>query len=277
VPGGAVSNRLIDSVRPGDFLELTRPAGVFCLGPGDDRAAGDDRAGGRPLVAFCGGSGITPVMSLAKAALMTSSRPVRLLYANRDRRSVIFADQLDRLAAASDDRLEVRYHHDSDSGLLTAEDIAASLAGWEDADFYICGPPPFMDLVESVLTDSGVDPERVFIERFGAPEPEPAGAPEVAEADPVPETVTVVINGRKHRAAYQAGQTLLETARRAGLKPPFSCESGTCATCMAIIREGTVRMRVNAALSPDEVAEGWVLTCQSLPTSAAVTVEYESL
>jgi ferredoxin len=76
---------------------------------------------------------------------------------------------------------------------------------------------------------------------------------------------------------YQTGDTLLETARRGGLRPPFSCEAGNCATCMAFLKEGSVRMRANNALTPEEVEEGWVLTCQSLPSGETVTVEYEAM
>ena len=75
---------------------------------------------------------------------------------------------------------------------------------------------------------------------------------------------------------YQAGDTILETARRGGLSPPFSCEPGNCATCMAHLDEGAVTMRVNNALSAEEVDDGWVLTCQSIPTSREVVVDYDA-
>jgi 3-ketosteroid 9alpha-monooxygenase subunit B len=97
------------------------------------------------------------------------------------------------------------------------------------------------------------------------------------EDDEVTETVVVILGGRKTEVAYQAGDTVLETARRGGLRPPFSCEAGNCATCMALLHEGSATMRANNALTPDEVEEGWVLTCQALPQGRTVTVEYESL
>ena len=90
------------------------------------------------------------------------------------------------------------------------------------------------------------------------------------------EAVVIVLDGKEHSVRYQPGETFLETARRAGLRAPFSCEAGSCATCMAFLREGTARMRVNNALTPEEVEEGWVLTCQGFPTSPAVTVVYET-
>ena len=140
VAGGLVSNWFLDNLSEGSTMELTKPAGVFC--PQDSE---------RPVVAFCGGSGITPVMSIAKHVLATTKRPVRLLYANRDRNSVIFDAALAAMSAAHPGRLEVRHHFDTDDGFLTTEAIADFVAADLDADFYICGPGPFMDLVESTV------------------------------------------------------------------------------------------------------------------------------
>lgn len=271
VEGGLVSNWLHDHVAEGDVLDATRPAGVF-------GASADDR----PIVGFCGGSGITPVMSVTKHALATTARSVRLLYANRDRTSVIFTDELDALAAAHPGRLEVTHHLDADTGLLDAAAVAAVVGDERDVDVVLCGPGPFMDLVEQTLLDLGVRPERISVERFvnaGQPTPlDAAAAAEVsdeADAD-VPAEVSIILKGKRHTVGYRAGDTLLETARRGGLQAPFSCEAGNCATCMALLHEGTATMRANYALSADEVEEGWVLTCQAVPHGAAVAVEYES-
>jgi 3-ketosteroid 9alpha-monooxygenase subunit B len=229
-------------------------------------------------------------MSIAKSALAATARPVRLLYANRDRPSVIFADELRSLGDRYAGRLDLRLHLDTDGGFLeagTVAEFAASAAPGLDGDFYICGPGPFMDLVEATLLGAGVDAGRISIERFdgpgGAAAPAPAdgggtaaaGADSGADAD-VPESVTVILGGKKVTVGYHAGDTVLQTARRGGLPAPFSCEAGDCATCMAIVREGSATMRVNNALTPDEVDEGWVLTCQALPRGRTVTVEYEA-
>jgi len=90
------------------------------------------------------------------------------------------------------------------------------------------------------------------------------------------ESVVVRLDRRTHTLAYHAGDTLLETARRAGLRPPSSCEQGNCATCMAHLESGTVTMRANNVLSAEDLAEGWVLTCQSIPTSREVVVDYDA-
>ena len=196
------------------------------------------------MLGFCGGSGITPVMSIAKEVLATTQRPVRLLYANRDRNSVIFDAAFAALGAAHPDRLEVQHHFDADEGFLTPEAIAGFVDGDLDADLYICGPGPFMDLVESTLQALGVAPERIFIERFLV---EQAGEDRRADRRgsrrrrrvAVPEEVTVMLGGKTVVVRYQPGDTLLETARRGGLRPPFSCEAGNCATCMAFLKEGS--------------------------------------
>jgi 3-ketosteroid 9alpha-monooxygenase subunit B len=271
VVGGLVSNWLLDNLSEGDTIELTKPAGVFC--PQDS---------GGPVVGFCGGSGITPMMSIAKHVLAATERPVRLLYANRDPDSVIFDAALAALGATHPDRLEVQHHFDTDSGFLTAETIAQFVAPDLDADMYVCGPGAFMDVVETTLQALGVAPERIFIERFLVEPAEKTDAliDEKAAGDvdaAVPDDVTVTLGGKTVVVRYQPGDTLLETARRGGLRPPFSCEAGNCATCMAFLKEGSVRMRANNALTPEEVEEGWVLTCQSLPSGQTVTVEYEAI
>jgi len=273
VEGGLVSNWFLDAVSEGDALEVTKPAGVFC-----------PQTSELPVLAFCGGSGVTPVMSITKHVLATTTRPIRLLYANRDRTSVIFDDLFTELTARHADRLDVRRHFDTDGGFLTSNDVAGFVAGTLDADFYICGPGPFMDLVESTLHEIGVAPERIFIERFLVERQEkeaalaaPAAGAGGADGAAIPDEVTVTLGGKTEVITYHAGDTLLETARRGGLRPPFSCESGNCATCMAFLKEGSADMRANNALTPEEVEEGWILTCQGLPRGNVVTVEYEDM
>jgi ferredoxin-NADP reductase len=269
VPGGRVSNWMLDEVAEGDVLALTRPAGVFTLRPRST-----------PLVAFSGGSGITPVMSLIKSALVTTDRSVRLLYANRNTESVIFAEELDALTCTYPDRLEVVHHLDVEQGFVHSDAVTQFVDTDIAADFYVCGPAPFMDVVEDALAVLHVPSDRVFIERFAfasaALRDEPPATPATLPGDDAEtETVVIVLNGATHEVRYHAGETILETARRAGLRAPFSCEAGSCATCMAHVVVGEVTMRLNNALTPEEVADGWALTCQGFPASSAVTVVYE--
>ena len=262
VPDGVVSNWMNDHLSPGDVVEVSRPAGFFrlveCQGEGD-------------IVAFSAGSGITPVLSLVKTAVATTSQRVRLLYANRDEDAIILRSEIDALAAHP--RFTVSHHLDVEKGFVDRDAIGAFMAPAGGAEFYVCGPGPFMDVVEHTLLAGGVEEARIHIERFTPeewlPEPEPAG---VTDA---PTRVTIQIGARTETTDYHPGTTILQTARQMGMSPPFSCESGSCATCMARLTEGTASMHVNNALTPEEVAEGWVLTCQALPTSPTVHVVYE--
>jgi ferredoxin-NADP reductase len=260
VPDGRMSNWMNDALAPGETIEVMRPSGLFVL-----------RDAATPIVAFAGGSGITPVISIIKTALATTARPIMLVYANRDADSVNFKNELERLRADSQGRLVVHHHLDREAGFLDALQCAELVGNRVDADFYVCGPGPYMDVVEAGLAKLGVEAERVFIERFVVPEEPAARASEATT-----ESVMIKLDHREHVLAYQPGDTVLETARRGGLRPPYQCESGSCATCMAHLDEGTVRMRVNNALTAEEVEEGWVLTCQSLPTSARVVVNYDA-
>ncbi|MEU6140522.1 ferredoxin--NADP reductase [Streptomyces sp. NPDC047081] len=258
VPDGKVSNWLIDHVSEGDELELTQPRGLFCLRPADS-----------PLLGFSGGSGITPILSLAKSTLSTTDRSVRLLCADRDREAAIFRSVLEDLAARHPGRLTVVRHLDAERGFLDPAAIREFVGADCDGDAYVCGPEPFMELVESALPGPG----RVFSERFGGGGPTPVvngtNTPEVSG------TVTILLGNKRVSVPKHPNETLLQSARRAGLTPPFSCEAGNCASCMAKLTEGSATMRVNDALTEEEVTEGYVLTCQGVPDEGSVTVHYE--
>ena len=167
----------------------------------------------------------------------------------------------------------VHHHFDIDRGFVDEERVQRFLADGSDRDFYICGPSPYMDTVEAGLSMLDVERTQVFVERFLVPDDAPILVSDAAVASP--ESLVIRLDRRKHTVPYHTGDTVLETARRGGLRPPFSCEAGNCATCMAHLDRGTVAMRVNNALSQGELNDGWVLTCQSIPTSAELVVDYD--
>lgn len=261
VPGGKVSNWMLDNLVEGDEVTITRAAGTFCL---------SETTG--PLLGFSGGSGVTPILSLVKSALATTDRSVRLLCADKDRASVIFDAALDDLVARYPGRLSVVRHIDAENGLIDPAAIVDFVGADTDADCYVCGPEGFMAVVTAALPGPG----RVFIEDFDAtPQThEIVPAPEKAE-DTTGGTITIHIDRKKAEVPRVPGETLLESARRAGVSPPFSCEAGNCGTCMARLSEGSATMKVNDALEPDEVEDGYVLTCQAIPDTPSVTVHYE--
>jgi 3-ketosteroid 9alpha-monooxygenase subunit B len=266
VKDGRVSNWFNDQVDAGSTLEVMKPAGVFVL-----------RKSAAPIVLFAGGSGITPVISIVKTALRTTDRQIKLVYANRDERSIIFKTELDALVAAHADRLEVVHRLDDRDGFVDAALVEAEVGTNTSADFYICGPGPFMDVVENTLEHLGVKHEHVFIERFesvDAAEEEAevsVGMPAVGGGP----SATIVLDGATHEITLQEGETILHGARRQGLEPPFACEDGYCGCCMAMVKEGDVEMMHNdGGVDAKQIAAGWVLTCQGVPKSPKVRVEY---
>jgi 3-ketosteroid 9alpha-monooxygenase subunit B len=260
VPDGVVSNWWLDNVTAGDTLDVQPPAGFFQLTDGD----GD-------VVMFAAGSGVTPVFSLLKTAMAATGRRAQLLYANRDRESVIFGSALDALAARHPDRLRVVHHLDVDDGFVRTDTVETMLSNLNRPDFYICGPAPFMGVVEGALLANGIEPARIHIERF---DPVADVAVPAETAATTTTRVTIELDDRTDVADHRPGTTILQTARQLGMSPPYSCESGSCATCMGRLLEGTVQMRTNNALTPEEVEDGWILTCQSVPTSPRVHVVY---
>jgi 3-ketosteroid 9alpha-monooxygenase subunit B len=254
VPGGRGSGWFHGSVTPGSTLQVMQPAGRFVLHEGE-----------RALLLYAGGSGVTPILSLIKSALATTQRRIRLFYANRDAASVIFREELDALAAKYGARLEVIHHLDAELGLTSRPEVERVHAGFEQADAYLCGPGPFMELVEQTLLAQGHSRDHLWIERFeGVGEHSHAGTPaaQASSAGAVPSEVVVHLDKTVHRIPYAKGQSLLAAARKAGLGAPFACEEGYCGSCAAKRLRGRVTMLANDVFTPEEVAQGWILTCQ---------------
>lgn len=261
VAGGRISNWMNDNLKVGDSIMASVPQGRFILDPETRSSA--------PLFLFAGGSGITPIIALLKSALASTKRSITVLYANQDRDSVIYGEELDRLAAEHPDRLAVHHHFDAEGGYLEPAEVRTLLHHTDIAEFYICGPEPFMALVESTLTEAGVHEELVYIERFVSPaDPDRIEVHEVDVASlEAPDAFSLWLNGRSRTVPYLAGQTLLQCAQAAGLQPAHSCESGYCGSCMATVKTGRVHMRTHEALSERDIARGVALLCQSVPAS----------
>ncbi len=269
VDEGRVSNWFNDRLSVGDRVEVMAPLGHFVL-----------RESEAPMLLFAGGSGITPVISLIKTALHQTSRTIRLVYGNRNRASIIFAEELERLQAGSAGRLTIEHRFDDEHGFLDPDALRQRLAGFEDAHAYLCGPEPFMEVVEQTLLAEGFGMDRIFIERFeahavpGAPEVVVGHAEEGAEAG-VPSEIRVTQGGQEHVVPYTEGASVLRSALDAGVDAPFACEEGYCGSCAAMCHEGTVTMPVNDVFSPAEVEKGWILTCQARVQTGPCKITYE--
>jgi 3-ketosteroid 9alpha-monooxygenase subunit B len=176
----------------------------------------------------------------------------------------------------------VEHHLDSEQGFLQAPAARARLPGFEAAHSYVCGPTPFMDLVESVLAEAGFDSDRIYIERFSSPaDGEMPGVladhgPAAEEgAGVAPEVLVVHLDGATHHVPYRAGQSILNAVRDAGLEPPYACEQGYCGSCAARRIRGEVVMTVNDVFDEAEVAEGHILTCQGRAVGTDCELGYE--
>lgn len=268
VAGGAVSNWICDNLEPGHELEVLPPAGRFT-----------PRSLDADLLMFAGGSGITPIMSIARSVLARSAGSVVLVYANRDERSVIFADRLRELSDRHPGRLTVLHLLESVEGLPSVarlRALATPFAGRDAA--LVCGPAPFMDAVTTALVEVGVPRERVIVERFLSLATDPfAETPAAVGTDPGPDAarLTVTLDGERREMAWPLTTPLLDLLRGAGLEAPFSCREGACSACACKVSGGEVRMIRNDVLEAEDLEEGWVLACQSLPVTDEVEITYD--
>ncbi len=273
VDEGRVSNWFNDELKVGDSILVQPPEGRFVLRSDE---------GDHGVVLFGGGSGITPVLSIMKSALRTTNRDVKLIYANRDSRSIIFKDEIDVWLSEFPNRFEVVHHLDSESGFMSVAEIREHIRGWEDGEFFVCGPTGYMDAVEEAFKASHIDIGQTKFERFISPI-DPDRKDETAEAvpeqsdDEIPESFTMVLEGQSHEVPYEKGLTLLDSAVKAGHKPPSSCEDGYCGCCMALLKSGAVNMASHDALEPSDIERGWVLACQSRPaTTEPIELDFDA-
>jgi 3-ketosteroid 9alpha-monooxygenase subunit B len=266
VPGGRVSTFLVEQVRVGDWLEVERPAGRFVL-----------TADTSPLHLYGAGSGITPLISMIKTALASTDRRVELFYANRDEASIIFRGELEGLVRAHPGRLAVHHWLDAARGFVGAADV---VRGPEGAHHYLCGPGPFMSVVEGALVALGVPPSHLHVERFVSPpdptptQPGDAVAPVEPPATGEAAVVLVEHEGTTLEVPCPPGMTLLEAALAAGMDAPYSCKEGFCGCCSALLLEGEVKMDADDALTPEAKRRGLILACQSRPRTGRCSIRF---
>ena len=260
VVDGLVSNWVVDNVHGGDRIDVSVPTGSFVLPEGESTT---------DVVAFAAGSGVTPILSVVKSVLHDTHGRVRMIYANRDRASVIFLECLHALQEQYPDRLQITYSFDDESGFVSPGQVADLLGTGLKSELFLCGPKGFMDMVTTTLVWCGVRSDQLHVELF-SPDEDAGNAGAGSDAE-----VTVTLGGRTATIAHRAGWTLLHSARAAGLAAPSSCHLGQCATCVARVTEGQAEMANNQILTAEEVAEGWILTCQARPVTPRISVVYE--
>jgi ring-1,2-phenylacetyl-CoA epoxidase subunit PaaE len=277
VPGGALSGWLVREVAPGDRIEVQPPSGSFTA----------DLSVPARHVLIAAGSGITPVLSIAASALRTPGAEVFLLYGNRRAGSVMFADEIADLKDRYPARFQVAHVLSREpqevelfSGRLDAERLALLLPVLCDVPgvghWWLCGPFGMVTGAMDVLSGLGVPGERVHRELFYVEDT----PPEQEHHEEAPLTggcrATVILDGRRTEVTIPPGSPVLDGALRARPDLPFACKGGVCGTCRARVTSGKVRMRRNFALEQAEVDAGFVLTCQSLPVTGELTVDYDA-
>ena len=284
VPGGRFSGFATQHLRIGDKLEVMPPTGNFCVRP--------EARSTRNYVAFAAGSGITPVLSIIRTLL--SGEPgcrVTLVYGNRTRASIMFREAIEALK----DRYLTRFHlihvlsrEETDTtihaGRIDGAKCAAlcpNLISLKDTDaFFLCGPAGMTDAVRTFLLDHGVVADRIHAELFTTPGQ--ASAEVAHDIDhkaqaAILSRVTIKLDGVSTSFDMRDAQdTILDAALKQGIDLPYSCRGGMCCTCKAKLEEGHVEMDRNFALEPEEVGAGYILTCQSHPTTPVVTVNFDA-
>lgn len=277
VPGGRFSAWANEVLVPGREIDVMTPEGRFHV-PLDARQA-------KHYVAFAAGSGITPILSLARSVLAREPRSrFTLVYGNRRQSSVMFHEALEDLKDRYLSRFSLfnvfsRESQDIElfNGRIDAARVRAFVAALIPPatidEAFVCGPATMIDEVEAALIESGVPRERVHVERFGV-----AGemtAP-VDDTDAASARVTIVVDGVRREVDFVPGQhSILDAGLAAGIDLPYSCKGGMCATCRARVLEGEVKMAKNYTLEPPDLAAGFVLSCQAFPLTDRVVVSYD--
>jgi ring-1,2-phenylacetyl-CoA epoxidase subunit PaaE len=278
VAGGAVSGWLVHELKPGDRIDVQAPSGTF--------TPDLDDPGHHVLIAA--GSGITPMLSIAASVLAArDSSTVTLLYGNRRSDTVMFADEVADLKDTYPARMHIIHvlsrepqEVDLYSGRLDRARLAELLPVTVDVasvgHWWLCGPFGMVTDAMDVLAGLGVKPGRVHRELFWVEDDPPVAA--THEDPPVGEgaSLTVILDGRSSTLTLPVGTAVLDGAQRVRPDLPFACKGGVCGTCRAKITRGAATMRRNYALEPGEVDAGYVLTCQALPASDEITVDYDA-
>lgn len=280
--GGLFSRHALEALHVGDTVEVMAPAGRFVVRP--------DPAAARHHVAIAAGSGITPVMAIMATVLAEEPRSrFTLVYGNRDGGSVMFADEIADLKDTYPARLQVmhilsRESHDAEllHGRIDADKLDVLLAAVVPPptvdQWYLCGPMGLVETVQERLRHNGVPPESVHTELFHVDGEPPRLARPRTDGDGAAGScsVSVRLDGRSSSFTMPDVGSLLDATLSVRPDAPFACRGGVCGTCRARLTRGTVRMARTYALEESEIAAGYVLACQAVPTSDRLVLDYDA-
>ncbi|MZR31823.1 1,2-phenylacetyl-CoA epoxidase subunit PaaE [Sneathiella litorea] len=282
IAGGKYSNYANENFRPGKVIDVMEPQGRFFTPLSAENA--------KHYLAIAAGSGITPILSIIKTILKTEpASRVTLVYGNRSVSGIIFLEALEDLKNIYPDRFNImhilsREHQDVElfNGRIDAEKCAALFESVIDVasldEAFLCGPEEMIHAAEAALQARGMDKSHIHFELFitEAAKMAEIQTPQMEEAGPLRQ-VGIILNGRRSDVEVtEEGNSILEAGLDQGLDLPYACKGGVCSTCRAKVISGEVRMDTNYALEDDDVADGFVLTCQSHPLTDDVVVDYDA-
>ncbi len=263
-PEGYASRWIAANVRPGTELDVLPPAGMFVPPSLDD-----------DILLLAAGSGITPAMSILKSVLAAGTGRVVLVYANRDEPSVIFGSVLRDLAAAAGGRLLVVHWLDVLQGVPSGPLLAPLIRPYAGYQILASGPDQFLSVVREAARAIGIAPRAVRVERFLSLQHNPFDAAATPELAGVAATLRVTLDGEVRTLDWPAGVRMLDLLIDADLDPPYSCREGICGACACELTGGKVEMVSNEVLDDADLADGYVLACQSVALTPEVSVTYE--
>ncbi len=283
INGGMFSTFVNESLKKGDMIDVMAPNGVFFKPVSPEEP--------KYFVAFAAGSGITPILSIIKTHLaLEPNTTFQLFYVNRSVKSIIFKEEIELLKNKYFGRFEVFHFLTKEkrdipllNGRFDREKLKMLTSRIIDVpsvdDCFVCGPEEMIYLVRDAMTEAGLPREKVHFELFtsGTSEEDKKRVSKILEKKVEGTDVTIIDGGKEfHFIMEDEYDNILDGALAAGADLPFACKGGVCSTCRCKVVEGTVEMKVNYALDESDVAKNYILSCQAVPTSAKVVVDFDS-
>lgn len=270
VPNGVFSTYATTQLKAGDVLEVMPPKGSFVFFY--------DIFGNRDIMLFSAGSGVTPMMSIAKTALSKTNIKVVFVYGNKSKEEALFFDEIEALRIQYPERFLVHYAFsqqpwgDHYTGRINDRIVNEIFAKYKDFNwgrYYACGPTELVKNLREILLLRGIDKDRIFTELFEA---SPAEIDYSTLQGKV--AITLELNGQTHCFESARNQTLLSSALLRGYDAPYSCLNGVCSSCIGRVEEGEAKMAKNETLSEEEVSQGYILTCQAYAMTDTIKVRF---
>lgn len=272
IPDGKMSTFLDKDLEVGMELDVMPPEGRFTT---------ENLSNPINIVLFAAGSGITPIISILKDTIQKDiHNKVHLFYGNSTEKDIIFKKELQKLSEKYKKQLNIKFFLSKESPNVRIDEINTqtlieSLPNYKEYNYFICGPEGMIEACKTGLEKMSIPKEKIHIEYFASPKSSEEKVQEIITGEVC--DIKVILDGEEHEITMQGDETILESAERIGIDPPFSCHSGVCTTCQAKVLRGNVEMENNFGLADEEVEQGIVLTCISKPTTPGVIVSWDEV